>query len=183
MVDEAKKKLAAKDKKSALFAMKRKKMYEAEIEKIQGSKMTLETQIMSLESSVQNMETFKAMKAGQTAMKNIRQNVDVDNVDDIMDDIREEMETANEISEAIGRPIDDMAYDDEELLNELNEMEELELEEELLSKPAAVQQPGYSLPSAPHGAMMPSAPSGRPKEAVEDEDEKALRELEASMAM
>jgi len=124
MVAEAKKKLGAKDKKGALFAMKRKKMYESEIEKIMGSKMTLETQIMSLEASVQNMETFRAMKAGKDAMANVRKNVDVDNVDEMMDDIREEMETANEISEAIGRPVDGDMYDEDELLGELNMLEE-----------------------------------------------------------
>jgi hypothetical protein len=37
------------------------------------------------------METFKAMKAGQAAMKQVRANVDVDNVDDMMDEIREEV--------------------------------------------------------------------------------------------
>ncbi len=174
MVAEAKKKLAAKDKKSALFAMKRKKMYEAEIEKIMGSKMTLETQIMSLESSVQNMETFKAMRAGKEAMARVRKGIDVDNVDDVMDDIREEMETANEISEAIGRPVEDSAFDDEDLLNELNELEEADLEEQMLSEPKVAT------------LNMPDAPSGLPEKAVaeeEDEDEKALRELEASLAV
>ena len=73
------------------------------------------------------METFKAMKAGQSAMKQVRKNIDVDNVDDMMDEIRDEMETANEISEAIGRPVEDTGYDEDELLEELNELEEAEV--------------------------------------------------------
>ncbi|GMH53612.1 hypothetical protein TrRE_jg9834 [Triparma retinervis] len=175
MIAEAKKKLAAKDKKGALFAMKRKKMYESEIEKIMGSKMTLETQIMSLESSVQNMETFKAMKAGKDAMASVRKNVDVDNVDEMMDDIREEMDTANEISEAIGRPVDGDTYDEDELLGELNMLEEEDLEDQLLTPAVAAPTPKLNLPDAPVGGL-------EAKEA-EDEDERALRELEASLAM
>ncbi|GMI19365.1 hypothetical protein TrCOL_g7637 [Triparma columacea] len=175
MVEEAKKKLKAKDKKGALFAMKRKKMYESEIEKIMGSKMTLETQIMSLESSVQNMETFRAMKAGKDAMASVRKNVDVDNVDEMMDDIREEMDTANEISEAIGRPVDGDTYDEDELLGELNMLEEEDLEDQLLTPAVAAPAPKLNLPDAPIGGL-------ESKEA-EDEDERALRELEASLAM
>ncbi|GMI21205.1 hypothetical protein TeGR_g3204 [Tetraparma gracilis] len=178
MVEEAKKKLAAKDKKGALFSMKRKKMYESEVEKIMNSKMTLETQIMSLETQIQNIETFKAMKAGKTAMEAVRKGVDVDNVDEMMDDIREEMEQANEISQAIGQPVDGAEFDEDELLSELNELEENDLEEAMLSKPgaAALDMPAYALPSAPAGGL-------QAKGVEEDEDEKALRELEASLAM
>jgi len=174
LLAEAKASLKAKDKKKAAHALKRKKMYDAQIEKIQGSKMTLESQIMSLESSVQNMETFKAMKAGQEAMKQVRKNVDVDNVDDMMDEIREEMETANEISEAIGRPVDDV-FDEDELLSELNELEEQDLEEQLLSEPKADATP-FNMPDAPMGGLTKDV-------AEEEEEEKALRELEASLAM
>ena len=53
MVKEAKVKMAKGDKKAALFAMKRKKLYEAEVDKIQNVKMTLETQVINLESAAQ----------------------------------------------------------------------------------------------------------------------------------
>ena len=43
---QAKAKLAAKNKKAALAHLKRKKNYEAQIEKIQGSRLTLETQMV-----------------------------------------------------------------------------------------------------------------------------------------
>merc|ERR1719198_2282141 len=53
-VNEAKGHLAKKTpqaRKAAMICMKRKKMYEAEIQKIQGAQMTLESQAMALESS------------------------------------------------------------------------------------------------------------------------------------
>jgi len=170
MQADAKKKMARKDKKGALFSLKRKKMFEAEIDKIQGSKMTLETQIMSLESNVQNMETYSAMKAGASAMANIRKQCDVENVDELMDDIREEMEIAQEISTAIAQPVDTLGTDEDELLDELKELEELDLEEKLLQVPAS---------AAP--LKMPNAPTTALEQEADDEAE-ALKALEASLA-
>jgi len=62
MIVEAKGKMARKDKSGALFALKKKKMYEAEVIKIQGAMMNLESQAMSLEGSATNMEVFGAMR-------------------------------------------------------------------------------------------------------------------------
>merc|ERR1719413_68369 len=106
MVIEAKKKWQKNDKKGALFCLKRKKMYEGEMEKIGNVKMTLETQVMNLESAAQNADTFNAMKAGTNTMKKIRNDVGIDKVDDLMDDIREEMDVAKDISDAMAQPID-----------------------------------------------------------------------------
>ena len=56
----------------ALFAMKRKKLHDAELAKIENVKMTLETQVINLESASQNKDTFIAMKEGKNAMSKIR---------------------------------------------------------------------------------------------------------------
>lgn len=176
MVAEAKAKMAKKDKKGALFAMKRKKMYEAEIDKIQNTKMTLETQVMALESATQNMETFAAMKSGTNAMKKIRQDADVDNVDDLMDDIKEEMEIANEIGQAMSQPVDPLMYgDDDDLLAELGELEQEDLETELLKKPGKISEEPLDLPSVPT-VKLPAASK------QEEEDAAALKALEAEIA-
>lgn len=167
MVVEAKAKLAKGDKKGALFAMKRKKLYEQEIDKIQNVKMTLETQVINLESAAQNAQTFKAMEAGSKTMKKIRTDVGIDQVDDIMDEIKEEMEMANEINAAIAQPVDPLLADDDELLAELNELESSDLEAELL-KPT----PDISLPTVPDSKL--------PALAKAEEDE--LKKLEAELA-
>lgn len=56
----------------ALFALKKRKMYEAEITKLQGAMMNLETQAMSLEASAGNMDVFSAMRVGAKAMGAVR---------------------------------------------------------------------------------------------------------------
>lgn len=53
------------------MALKRKKQYENEMEKILGARTTIETQMMTIENANQNLETMNAMKMGAEAMKSI----------------------------------------------------------------------------------------------------------------
>jgi len=170
MVVEAKAKMAKKDKKGAMFALKRKKLYESELDKIQNVKMTLETQVMNLESAAQNANTFKAMESGKTAMKKVRVDVGIERVDDMMDDIREEMEMASEISNAIAQPVDPLLIDDDELLAELEELEAADVEEELLKQPAKKTE--INLPAVPSSKLP----------ALQKDEADELRKLEAELA-
>lgn len=56
---------------AALMALKRKKAYEDQIQKISGSRLTIETQVMAIENANVNLETMNAMSAGAAAMKQI----------------------------------------------------------------------------------------------------------------
>ena len=150
--------------------MKRKKLYEAEADKIQNVKMTLETQVINLESAAQNAETFKAMEAGTKTMKKIRTEVGIEKVDEMMDEIKEEMELANEINDAIAQPVDPLLTDEDELLAELNELEAADLESELLAPPTTT--PNLALPTVPDTKL--------PVLAQAEEDD--LRQLEAELA-
>merc|ERR1712038_1157050 len=147
MVAQAKEKMAKGDKKGALYAMKRKKLHDAELTKIENVKMTLETQVINLESASQNKDTFIAMKEGKNAMAKIRDEVGIEQVDELMDDIREEMEQAQEISDAIAAPVDPLATDEDELLAELEQMGADDLEEQLLSTPTLPSVPNAKLPA------------------------------------
>jgi charged multivesicular body protein 4A/B len=169
-VTEAKAKLAKGDKKGALFLMKRKKLYEQELEKILNIKMTLETQVINLESAASTAATYKAMESGAKTMKKMRTEVGLEKVDDIMDEIREEMELANEINQAIAQPVDGVLTDEDELLEELNALETLDLEAELLAPPT--KSTTMSLPSVPNAKL----PTLAQKEADD------LKELEAELA-
>jgi len=172
---EAKLKAQKKDKNGALFALKRKKMYEQEVTKLQGTRITLDAQILAIESAAVNIETFRAMNTGKDAMKSMRGNIDADKVDDMMDELQEEKDIHDAISEAISRPGQEL-FDDEELLNELAELDALEMEEQMLQTPK-VPETVFNLPSAPKTAIV----SNNNVDVQETEDERALRELEASM--
>lgn len=160
----------------ALFALKRRKLYEAELDKIANIKMTLETQVMNLESAQQNIETFKAMDAAKGAMADIRKVTDIDKVDDLMDGIKEEMELADEISNALAQPIDPLMQDEDDLLAELEELAVEDAEAQLLQQPAATvttRQEEY--PAVP-SSKLPTITNAT------KEEEEELRQLEAELA-
>ncbi|KAL1934211.1 hypothetical protein VTP01DRAFT_6393 [Rhizomucor pusillus] len=164
---------ATKNRRVALLALKRKKAYENNIEKINGARMTIETQMMAIENANVNLETMGAMRAGAEAMKNIHGSMDVNKVDTTMDEIRDQMDIANEISEAISRPGLGEELDEDELLNELEELEQEELDAKMLNTPA----PAVYTPDVP-------AHEPGPKRRVSEDDEEAeLKALQASMAM
>src|SRR5690606_4685541 len=103
-VDTAKQN-AVSNKQVALMALKRKKMYETQLSHIAGARYNMETQILTIENANVNLETLNAMKAGSQAMKSIHGELNIDRVDNIMDDIREQMDLSNEISSAISNPL------------------------------------------------------------------------------
>merc|ERR1740121_1275065 len=98
--------------------------------------MTLETQVMNLESAAQNAETFKAMNAGKNAMADMRKQASIGKVDDLLDGIKDEIDEADAISGALAQPLDPLLADEDDLLAEL---------QELLLQPAK----GPALPTAP----------------------------------
>ena len=61
--------------KAATAALRRKKMMEAELDRLSGTRMQLETQIMTLEAANFNQETLNAMKKGSDALRVIHGNM------------------------------------------------------------------------------------------------------------
>ncbi|KAF9436293.1 ESCRT-III subunit protein snf7 [Entomortierella beljakovae] len=160
---------ATKNRRAALMALKRKKQYEAQIEKISGSRLTIDTQVMAIENANVNLETMKAMRAGAAAIKGIHGAMDINTVDQTMEEIRDQMEIAEEISNAISQPVlFGVDMDEFDLAKELDELEQEELNSQLLDT------------AEPHHIGLPSVPDNIPAE-EEDEEEADLRELQKSM--
>ncbi|CAG8563424.1 14006_t:CDS:2 [Funneliformis caledonium] len=136
---------AATNKRAALMALKRKKQYENQIEKISGARITIEAQVMAIENANVNLETIKAMEKGAEAMKAIHNNMDMNKVDDTMDSIREQIDLADEISNAISAPMIGIDLDDDELTAELEELEQEVLDSQLLGADA----PPVTVPNVP----------------------------------
>lgn len=169
--DQAKKFLAAGNRRAAMTCLKRKKMYEKQVLTLQTAVDRIEEQCMAIEGASANLEAMNAMKTGATAMKTINQGMSIDQVEDTMDDIQEQMDISNEISDAIARPLGD-AYDETELEDELAALEEESLNDQLLD-----------MPSAGTVSMEPAAaaPAAKAKPARSEEDE--LKALEMSMTL
>ncbi len=71
------------------------------------------------------------------AFKSAHLELDVDKVQDLKDDIQEQQDLANEISNVISSPIGfGEQLDDDELMKELEELEQENLDKELLDIPS-----------------------------------------------
>ncbi len=131
----------------ALQALKRKKRYDMQLNQIDGTLTTLEYQREALENANTNTEVLKTMGIAAKAFKSAHLELDIDKVQDLKDDIAEQQELANEISDVISRPIGlDAQLDEDELLKELEELEQESLDEKMLEIPSA-----DSLPKVPTG--------------------------------
>lgn len=157
--------------------------------KLSNVKISIEMQVMSLESSSVNVEILKAMKQGNEAAKKIRGNIDESVVEDLMDDMQEERDVNDAISNAISRDATSV-LDDEELLEELAALEAEEAEASLLSAPAAGARTATATAYPPNVFSLPEVPSSAPRKtpvpassaaSTETEEERAFRELVGSM--
>lgn len=171
----AKDKTKRRDKKGALFELKKKKQLENQLQSIQGKKLNLETQIMSLEDAHLNKETLKAMKTSAAAMKATVKESDLDNADELMEDINEAMDQVQEMNEAMSAPLGNIV-DDDELEAELAELEELEADELLNEMPAS-----KNVSNAMDNTVVEELPAAPTKEIQAKAEDKELAELEAMM--
>jgi len=155
--------------------LKRKKRYEKQLQQIDGTLSTIEFQREALENASTNTEVLKVMGVAAKALKGAHNNLDVDQVHDLMDDVAEQQEVANEISEAISNPVGfGQDVDEDDLLAELEELEQEGLDEQLLNVGPVADD---SLPDVP--LTDPSAstvPTSSRAKAKEEDD--AMRELE-----
>ncbi|KAI5280411.1 Charged Multivesicular Body Protein 4A [Manis pentadactyla] len=130
-----------------------------------------EFQREAIENATTSAEVLRTMELAAQGMKKAYQNMDIDKVDELMADITEQQEVAQQISDAISQPIgfgDDV--DEDDLLEELEELEQEELTQEL--NVGQEEEPPVRLPSAP-STHLPAGPVPRMNE---DEELKQLAE-------
>merc|ERR1712187_773669 len=84
-LNNAKAKSKRRDKKGALFELKKKKQLESQLQSIQGKKLNLETQIMALEDAHMNKEVLKVMKKGADAIKGTINDADLEKAEDVVE--------------------------------------------------------------------------------------------------
>jgi len=177
-IDEELKKAKANavtNKRAATEALRRKKATELELDRLQGTRFKLDMQVNTLESAAFNAETVLAMKKATGALQDIQGTLSLEQVDNIMADLQERTQVANEVSEAISaNTYTGVEIDDDELKNELAELEQDELNERLMGADhVPVHQPAG--PSRVEDSRQPTA--------VEDDEEAQLKELQAALAM
>jgi len=170
---------ARKNKRVAMIALKKKKTYESQLDKLAAARLTLEQQLMAIEGSHVTLQTMNAMRMGANTMRQMHGEMTVDRVENTMDDIRDQMDIAAEISDAIGTPLGNEVLDDGDLERELAELEQENLDQALLdlqAPPVSAHQPVVVAPPARTAVSLQRASNDK----VSEEDE--LRALEESMS-
>ena len=134
-LEEAKEHNKKKNKNQAVFALKKKKMYDNEIAKIDGEKMTLETQLFSIENASTHTNVFNSVKGANQVINKLNEGINVEEIDKLQADMEEQQALQDEIAEALSQPVGFMANQDEdELLQELDAMEAEEFEQQAMEK-------------------------------------------------
>ncbi|KAK7245500.1 hypothetical protein RIF29_40346 [Crotalaria pallida] len=164
----------------AIKCLKRKKLYEQQIETLGNFQLRIHDQMIMLEGAKATTEIVDALRIGAATMKAMQKATYA-----IMDEINEQTENMKQIQEALSTPIGAAADFDEvdfclcyylflidKLEAELEELEGAELEEQLL-------QPATTAPAAPTGRQ-PTRPVPT-KQLTPEEDE--LAALLAEMAL
>ncbi|KRZ51027.1 Charged multivesicular body protein 4b [Trichinella nativa] len=171
------KRYGTKNKRLALHALKRKKQYEKQLQQIDGTLATIEFQREALENASTNTEVLNVMGHAAKALKAAHNNMDVDKVHDLMDDISEQQDVANEISEAISNPIGlNQDVDEDDLMAELEELEQEELDKQLLNVAPTPKLP--DVPSTTSPEIKEASQTDSSSKQSHEEDE-MLKELKA----
>lgn len=171
----------------ALFQLKRKKLYEKEIDQIYGKRINIETQIQALESAASSADVLKAMIAGKDSLNQVMKETNVEKIDDVMDEVNESIGMVDEVSQAMSQQIGP-ALDEADLEAELAALENELTDEALLGLDAPVKLPAKVqnnvtqnldsldlLPSAPSTvAASQSASKAKPAKSKEDRELEAL---------
>ncbi|KAK7200473.1 Snf7 [Novymonas esmeraldas] len=170
---KAKQLYAKKNTQGALQCMKRKKMYEEQLMNIGAQKQNLETLKFTVQNQSMNHEVLRAQIRAKDELKRSNKQMNADKIEDNMDDLMEEMDKANQVSEALRQPLDNNFVDEDDLMNELEmELDGMDLEE--------VPTPEVKLPD------MPAVPSQKlptkNQKTVNPKDEDDLKFLEANLA-
>jgi len=162
---------ATKAPNAAKMALKRRRVYTNQIEMLQGAKTTLETQIMAIESATTNFAILNSMTDGANALRQLNRNMDMEEVENTMDEIREQMTTHEEIAQAIATPIGNELMDEAGLEEELDALVQEELRTQLAAVPAVPTTPLPTVKAPAH-----AAPATRT-------DEEEFESLSAEMGM
>ena len=173
LLEEALQKKKTGDQRGALFSLKRKKMMERELAKLDGQITLLEQQRMVIETSVQDVNVFKVLGEGAIAVEHMSKQVNIDKLEDIrekMDEQNAELDECREFFIEAGK-VGEM--EEANLIDELNELE---------AELAGRELEQINLPAGQISKVPSSAPSAIQKKPEEKSIEEEIKELERMMA-
>lgn len=161
------------DKVKATIHLKKKKLKMNNLDKLEAQKHNLDIQLVNLDSMSINSEIIKATKTTNSVMKDFHKANDVDNIDNLADDIQENLDKYNELSDALCVPL--IQTDDDELESELDELMQDKLDEELITIPEFPTAPDTKLPTIDSSVNASASATHKKKALTEEEEFEQLR--------
>jgi len=146
---KAKAYMAKDNKKAAMMCLKQKKMYTAEVERLQNIVLNMQQQKSELESMSMMAEAFEAQRFATEHQKKLAKKTNVEEVEKMQEDLSDVRQQHEEVAQALGDTSYGITSDDMELEEELNGLMEEEATKEILEAPSA---PTSVLPNAPIAA-------------------------------
>jgi charged multivesicular body protein 4 len=129
---------ATKNRRVAMHALKRAKMYEAQVQKLADVSLNLETQIQAIESAQVNVLVLGSMRTGTETMRAMHESAGINDVDDIVEEFREQMDMADALSTALSEPLGfGVELDPDTLDSELDALAQEALTDEFLGTNAS----------------------------------------------
>jgi charged multivesicular body protein 4 len=161
---------------AALAALKRKKQYEAQYNRLQQQVANVEQMSMNVENAATDIETLKAQQLGAKALKQVfKETGGIDKVEDVLDEVRDAMDVANELGQALSQNIGGgELIDEDDIENELDMLEQENLDSEMLGMETNVKVPKQPM----QGGAVKVLPTKTKKTSQEDDE---LAALEAEM--
>lgn len=120
----AKIEMARGNKTKALLCLKRKKMLESNITQMEGMNFNIDQQIATIETMQLNTISFGALSESTSVLKGMTASMDVDNVADVMSDMKENIDTVDEIGSLISADYSGSSFmiDESQLEDELRDL-------------------------------------------------------------
>jgi hypothetical protein len=109
---------------SAKTTLKRQKMVEAKLQQKLDQQMNIETLVEELLNVDSNKSVIQSYKTGVEELKSRLSDLNTDNVEEIMDDLRDVIQESDDIGDALGAKVLNESLDEEELEKELQKLSE-----------------------------------------------------------
>ncbi|SBT81105.1 vacuolar-sorting protein SNF7, putative [Plasmodium malariae] len=161
---------------NAKILLKRKKLYEQEIENILNNKLTLEDNMINLENMHLHKIAVNALSYAANTHKKFNNEINTQKVEKIIDTIQENKDIQEEINQVLSFNLLNNV-DDDEIDKELNLLKEQSLEEKLSAKVNKIPE----LPKDKEVLQVKSSEEVRVSKNNEESDDEELKELIGEM--
>jgi charged multivesicular body protein 4 len=114
------------DKKKAKEKLRKKNLLVKRMEGINNKIFSLETQANALAEQITNMQVINAFSAAGDALNAMQVQKQVEETENVMEEIQEQRDLANELGDILNRPV--LEFDEDELEQELRALDDMDLE-------------------------------------------------------